>query len=645
MEEPLYLSILQQDYDGFITYLSERHISRVSEQYPLLLHAIIRWPEGVDTLLSRGFDTNNLDAHGYSALDLAIILEDVEAIDMLLQSDIHPTKYTWESSVLFFFRGNLQIRRTRLAQISQWLNRQALLDPGVNFISSDYISMVNKESPTPKMTTSSTKDVLYTLYHESGLDYLAARCLFEAGFRDIDVSATDGSYWAGTPLWTQACSMEIYNKEKVSLLAWLISKGANLQIEHWHLTAPVHAIFERIVGLRLSRFLGVPWNSFDEESVWRGDEFDDESVSDCDWEEYTLTDGAWMEEEIHNEKVPNGDFSGAEDYDVLVHAEGESERSEVRNDDGSEENGNQDDENVETSREDNIHDNGSYSAGREEDCRHSPENLECHDHKIPEVICMNDNRFEGNGNEPTPAPRSDNYSTRRVQHPFQVLVNQLWNSRTIDSCNCACSSHGCGIITSALKMTRHAFMDSIGAWRCTRDSRPPGDAQKKFFVIDYISRLSKYVDADIWVDDESCREALRVMTFDRLGLTHTCHNLGHSSVYCYPRNPLSQKEIEDIHYSEEKDLGLLEELVSEFESLWSQHPAGFTDFLRGRWTDRMDEVIAERSHPRDDEPGSVFRETGVILGPENLRDRRTRPKIGTLERFELDVWEIMNEVS
>lgn len=591
MEDPLYLSILQRDFDSFTRYLSDTPISQVSKNKPLLLVAVLRWPKGVETLLSRKIDTNILDASGHSALDHAIYLENLDVIHMLLRSDIRPTKYTWQLSLGAHWGGEQEIRRAFLVRLSRWFRHHATLDPGVFFLCS--WSYVPQHSGILRLDVAwaKTRPVEYTLYHEDELDHLGASALFEAGFQDIDVLTTDDNYQAGTPLWMHSLSMwSLGAKKTLPLLAWLISKGADLHTEHRHLTTPVHAIFERIVVLQLGALIQNHVTTFGENSILGADTLSHEAADGCDLEEHSQADSEENEEKNVSRAGLSELIYSPDGYNDIERVEHENDQSKSGDD---------------------------YFSGEDD--------------------------IHQDGNEAEPGFENDHRSIGVIRHTFQVLVQQLWQNRKTDSCNCACSSGGCSLLTVALKITRQAFDPATSSWRPFTESEWFEDTGRKSVVLDMISILLEYVPYSIWKDVECCREILRVLTFDRLGLTHTCHNLGHEKYTCLPRDPLDQDEIKDIHYSEEKDLDLLENLLNEFEQHWLEDPEGFEKFLSGHWADRMNEVVANRSTPSEDEPESVFRETGVILELDGSeRKQGVTFEMGTFEWFEAAVQKIMS---
>jgi hypothetical protein len=94
------------------------------------------------------------------------------------------------------------------------------------------------------------------------------------------------------------------------------------------------------------------------------------------------------------------------------------------------------------------------------------------------------------------------------------------------------------------------------------------------------------------------------MTFQALGLTHTCHDHWASGRDGWrdrlfsdfdPHDPLPEAEIRDIHHSEQEDIGLLETLVEQFEKACASWDGDFFKFLDDYWTVEVEKALADEA--------------------------------------------------
>ena len=139
--------------------------------------------------------------------------------------------------------------------------------------------------------------------------------------------------------------------------------------------------------------------------------------------------------------------------------------------------------------------------------------------------------------------------------------------------------------------------------------------------------------------------ALQAMTFDVLGLTHTCHRHRHSAFSCFPKIPYPENDIRDIQSVEENDHRFLHELLDEFNDTWDAEGADIMDFVDGYWTTRIEEILIERETPRIDELERLER-IGVKLttyGPSLPEISEETRKIDDHELFERKVKAILDE--
>ena len=165
-----------------------------------------------------------------------------------------------------------------------------------------------------------------------------------------------------------------------------------------------------------------------------------------------------------------------------------------------------------------------------------------------------------------------------------------------DGCLCACSGHGCLPVTYFLKR-REIF--PIGFWLHFPKKE---EVQEKI-----ISAWSLY-----WLFDNVPsehfpvavnREIVRLMTFENLGLRHTCCTKSEDF------STVDPEEADEIRDEDREGIQLLESLLLEFED--KRGDEDITSFLGGYWAIRMEEVLAARDKEPVDKAG--MRQAGVAV--------------------------------
>ena len=155
------------------------------------------------------------------------------------------------------------------------------------------------------------------------------------------------------------------------------------------------------------------------------------------------------------------------------------------------------------------------------------------------------------------------------------MLQRILMDNESDACVCACSISGCTTFTVFTK----SFMRN---W-ANRD-----------FLVDLN-----------FCDPLKIPEFLRIMTFEKLDMTHTCCWMDpFPSAKFWELKDMA--EIEEIHDEEAEDLQKLEELLKEFEAKRKELDIPFGDFIKEYWRPRMDEVRNEGT--LDEE---ALREIGV----------------------------------
>jgi len=157
-------------------------------------------------------------------------------------------------------------------------------------------------------------------------------------------------------------------------------------------------------------------------------------------------------------------------------------------------------------------------------------------------------------------------------------VGHFWEHQDYpDGCDCRCSVSGCLPVTAFLKGAAEFVWDPIGIALRALIKHMAGFSHFLYFTTTII----------------------RFITFERLGIQHTCCDLDRiqydgirrrsdppASPYHY-----SQQEIRKIHEEDAFLLGLLEELVIEFDNAFQKFDGDFETFVVDVWEYRMKETL------------------------------------------------------
>lgn len=164
------------------------------------------------------------------------------------------------------------------------------------------------------------------------------------------------------------------------------------------------------------------------------------------------------------------------------------------------------------------------------------------------------------------------------------LIPTVLLDDTTDDCLCACSQRGCSPLTQLLR----AYY------------RP-----NRLGVIGHLQEIvSRTLNTDSWKTTVSAM--VRYITFEALGMTHTCHVAFMFDVTC-----LDSEETSEIRDEESAMIVQLNELMVEFDRKYDELDVGIRQFLEGYWHTRMEEVLQEKHISRDE--AMKVREIGVII--------------------------------
>ena len=171
-----------------------------------------------------------------------------------------------------------------------------------------------------------------------------------------------------------------------------------------------------------------------------------------------------------------------------------------------------------------------------------------------------------------------------------------------DNCLCACSKNGCRIITSALKNCRDW-------WKSVEF--PDRKSTRKDISLPVCISLLQSFEEETGKTPWMPFEVIRVMTFEWSELTHTCH-VDAKNHWDKPRGLLPQHEIHEIREEERYLLEQHEELVSRFETKFTELGLPLTTFLEEHWAPAMIDVL-EGNQKRNVDEEQKMRELGVVV--------------------------------
>ncbi|KAG6357746.1 hypothetical protein INS49_013625 [Diaporthe citri] len=214
--------------------------------------------------------------------------------------------------------------------------------------------------------------------------------------------------------------------------------------------------------------------------------------------------------------------------------------------------------------------------------------------------------------------RSMRYQTSFGSDQHTPVLQRVLTSPVLDSCECLCTQHGCSA----------ASILSREVWKLANGTTAPGELSgfnrtTWRIVVDLItSRLSGHPKARQFASD-----FIRVSTFERLGMSHTCCRfIDNSGKYEDCDNGVTfailkgeykmievmdREEVSEIQEEERYLAELLEVLVEEFEAKYEELGWPLSDFFLTYWWTRMGEI--EAGNKVSGEELEVLRGTGVVL--------------------------------
>ncbi|KAI1631059.1 hypothetical protein F4809DRAFT_634069 [Biscogniauxia mediterranea] len=174
------------------------------------------------------------------------------------------------------------------------------------------------------------------------------------------------------------------------------------------------------------------------------------------------------------------------------------------------------------------------------------------------------------------------------------LYNLLSNLQIEDDCVCGCSapSQGCYPLT--------ILLNSLQKYAGNAD------------MISILESICSGIQSEMLFES-----VIRVLTFHRLGIRHTCcnkaKNQNHTTYF--------GDELDCIRDEDEALLKRLEVLVTEFVNKFSRGGCTLSEFIQGTWTTRMEQIDEEeRSRILTQEEKDSLRSIGVELVDESSGD-------------------------
>ncbi|GLI72709.1 hypothetical protein PoHVEF18_000890 [Penicillium ochrochloron] len=199
---------------------------------------------------------------------------------------------------------------------------------------------------------------------------------------------------------------------------------------------------------------------------------------------------------------------------------------------------------------------------------------------------------------------------------------KLFHPDIVDSCTCACCPRGCTPVSVALR-------------QALRWDRWFSIAERSFWFRRLMHSLNGWHQHSE-NSEQTDRSIIRLLTFDGLGLKHTCCiEIDTKDRETNEMRCRDEEEIAEIWQENRPVIETLEILVSEFEAKFDELGLSLVGFLEGYWHTRMTEHLLERD-PYNEEHDQGARRIGVILQAEESKLDRVPLLIGAQVK-EVDV--------
>lgn len=178
---------------------------------------------------------------------------------------------------------------------------------------------------------------------------------------------------------------------------------------------------------------------------------------------------------------------------------------------------------------------------------------------------------------------------------YRQLVSMVAPLNLFDECTCGCIESGC----HTFKTLFENIWDVSGYEfrRNDEDDELPGSLLVPNFA-ERVSKLLQNFPLDISPWPRLSKLGLRYFAFEMLGLRHTCCELRSFMSYRITCR-LTSEEVEEIQDEECEKLGVLEQLVEDFNIQYDEFENKdkegdkFTNFLTSHWAAKMQDVLAD----------------------------------------------------
>lgn len=164
---------------------------------------------------------------------------------------------------------------------------------------------------------------------------------------------------------------------------------------------------------------------------------------------------------------------------------------------------------------------------------------------------------------------------------LQQLCTMVAPMKVHDQCRCGCVDKGCHTLKRLFQ----------GVWIKSYSGSLGNTVYSSHEAAARLSRILQETSVDFSQWEHSCISALRIFTFETLGLRHTCCQL-------YYRARYSPDEVSDIQDEDREGLDLLEDLMGVFTEEYRRRGLSLEEFLTSCWATRMAEVQAETEAAR-----------------------------------------------
>lgn len=211
----------------------------------------------------------------------------------------------------------------------------------------------------------------------------------------------------------------------------------------------------------------------------------------------------------------------------------------------------------------------------------------------------------------------------------QWIVEKLMQARVSDTCSCPCLVGGCTPLKAFFDRLRQDY-EYLSLQELARQ---------------YMHSIQTFQTS---FSGEDLIAALRHITFDALGLIHTCCNFRYIRIYeASPRTP---EEVDEIHSEQSTLLTLFADLVVEFGRIAHEDRDGVPlilhdpeEFWMRRWLPRITETLDSLDgHDLTEEERSAAEAIGVVWRPQPARTVWKGPTI-TPEYVMKELEKILNE--